>query len=560
MPANIRTIFISGHRNPDVDSIASAYALADLRKRLGDDRVQAICPGLLPPRAAWLFRHFNLTPPPSRGDVYLRVGDLLSDSCASVSASVTLYEGLKLLNASGEAAIPVTEPDGTFIGMLNPIGLLTQFLAITGENKGLSLAGRTVNSSTERIRDILKAETLCEGPEPGLRLYDVYVAAASPESFEARMDAVSGVRDLAIVCGDRPNIHQSVVARRIPLLIVTGDAPVNQTTIRSAAESGTTILRTRYDSGKVIRLLKFATPTGAAPLEKEGITLQSSDRVHDVRASVLHSPDNIFPVLDANRRLVGIVRKSDFTSLPPFRMIMVDHNETDQGIAGIDEIPVVEVVDHHRISFRPTAEPIKYTADVVGSTCTIVARMFRAAGLRPNKTTAGVLLCGLVSDTLLFQSPTTTDADREIAAWLEKICGESASSIMEGLLSVESPLSSMSPREAIDSDRKRYTEEGFRFALSQIEESNLQLFHRNLPALTSELDRLREEENLDFIALLVTDPVRGNSELVYRGIEPVRRALPYRHTPDGIFLLPGILSRKKQLLPELLTVLANARV
>ena len=238
-------------------------------------------------------------------------------------------------------------------------------------------------------------------------------------------------------------------------------------------------------------------------------------------------------------------------------MILVDHNETDQGIPGIEEIPVLEVVDHHRIAFRPTPEPIKYTADVVGSTCTIVTKMFRAAGLRPSRAVAGVLLCGIVSDTLLFQSPTTTQTDRDVAAWLEKICGETAASLMEGLLSVASVLSSMSLRDAINSDRKSYVEHGFSFALSQLEESNLQVYHRHLPELRAELEAIRAAEKLDFIALLVTDPVRGNSELVYAGQEAVRRALPYRRGEGDVFLLPGVLSRKKQLLPQILAVLAG---
>ena len=555
---DIRTIFTSGHRNPDVDSIASAYALADLHQRQGDRRVRAICPGLLPARAAWMFEHFHLTPPASRSDVYVRVSDLLSGDVPSVPASVTLYEALRILNESGESALPVVGEDGTFVGMLNPIVLLSQFLALTGEGRGLSLAGRTVCSTVEMIAGLLKAEILCEGaPRSGLRLVDVYVAAASPDSFECRMDAVSGVREIAIVCGDRPNIHANVVARRFPLLIITGDSPLDPATLRDAASAGTAILRTRYDSGKVIRLLKFATPTGYAPLEKEGVLLQASDRVHDVRATVLRSPDNIFPVLDGEHRLAGIVRKRDFTSPPPFRMILVDHNETDQGIPGIEEIPVLEVVDHHRIAFRPTPEPIKYTADVVGSTCTIVTKMFRAAGLRPSRAVAGVLLCGIVSDTLLFQSPTTTQTDRDIAAWLEKICGETAASLMEGLLSVASVLSSMSLRDAINSDRKSYVEHGFSFALSQLEESNLQVYHRHLPELRAELEAIRAAEKLDFIALLVTDPVRGNSELVYAGQEAVRRALPYRRGEGDVFLLPGVLSRKKQLLPQILAVLAG---
>jgi manganese-dependent inorganic pyrophosphatase len=237
-------------------------------------------------------------------------------------------------------------------------------------------------------------------------------------------------------------------------------------------------------------------------------------------------------------------------------MILVDHNETEQGIPGLEEIPVVEVVDHHRISFAATKDPIKYTADVVGSTCTLVARMFRGAGERPTKEVAGVLIAGIVSDTLLFQSPTTTDDDRAMCAWLEKLCGESAASIMEGLMSVASPLTSMSADEAVAADAKLYTEGGRKFVLAQIEESHLAVFHRHMAELAAALEKSMKSNGLDFAALMVTDPVRGNSELLFKGDEAVRRALPYRRAESGVLLMPGVLSRKKQLLPEVLAALA----
>ena len=236
-------------------------------------------------------------------------------------------------------------------------------------------------------------------------------------------------------------------------------------------------------------------------------------------------------------------------------MILVDHNETDQGIPGLEEVPVVEVVDHHRISFAATKEPIRYTADVVGSTCTLVARMFRAAGLRPTRETAGILIAGIVADTLLFQSPTTTDVDRAMCEWMEKICGEKAPDIMEGMLAVDSPLTSMSAKDALASDSKLYTEAGKRFMLAQIEETHLAIFHHCMKALSEAMADAIKENGLDFMALMVTDPVRGSSELLFMGDEGVRRALPYKKGEKGTFLMPGVLSRKKQLLPEILSAL-----
>ena len=337
--------WVCGHRNPDVDSVMSAYALADLRRRSGAEDVEAICAGRLPERARWVFDHFNLKPIRIRRDVYVRVRDLVDADVPSIDAGIPLVEALKALEASGESSLPVKGADGRFIGMLSPAKLLSLFIAKS---------------------------------------------------------------DLSL-------------------------------------------------------------PVVEAPLHHCAQTLLESDRVHDIRKSAIRNAHNHFPVVDENGKLLGTVLKRAFAEEPPYRMILVDHNAVEQGIPGVEELPVAEVVDHHRIAFAATKDPIKYTADVVGSTCTLVARMYRGAGLRPTKEMAGVLIAGIVSDTLLFQSPTTTETDRQMCAWLEKLCGESAQSIMDGLMSVASPLTSMSADKAIASDAKAYSEAGRKFILAQIE-------------------------------------------------------------------------------------------
>ena len=423
--------WVCGHRNPDVDSVMSACALADLRRRTGTEDVEAICAGRMPERARWVFDRFNLKPIRVRRDVYVRVRDLLAPDVPMVDADLSLVEALKALEQSGESSLPVRDRDGRFVGMLSPAKLLSLFIAKS---------------------------------------------------------------DLGI-------------------------------------------------------------PVGKAPLHQCAQTLVESDRVHDIRKSAIRNAHNHFPVVDEGGRLLGTVLKRAFAEEPPYRMILVDHNEQEQGIPGVEELPVVEVVDHHRIAFAATKDPIKYTADVVGSTCTLVARMYRGAGLRPTKEMAGVLIAGIVSDTLLFQSPTTTETDRQMCAWLEKLCGESAESIMTGLMSVASPLTSMSADKAIASDAKTYSEGGRKFVLAQIEESNLAVFRRHQAELAAAMERTVKASGLDFMALMVTDPVRGNSELLFRGDDSVRRALPYRRGDRGTLLMPGVLSRKKQLLPEILAAL-----
>lgn len=425
--------YICGHRNPDVDSVMSAYALADLRRRTGLGAVEALCAGRLPPKAKWVFDRFaikgGVRP---RRDVYVRVRDLVDPRVPMIDSDRTLEDALRILAESGESSLPVRDATGgAFLGMLSPAKLLSLFIS--------------------------KA-------------------------------------DLSLRVAD-------------------------------------------------------------APLHFETIVLSANDRVHDIKAAAIRNPHNHFPVVDDAGLLIGTVLKRAFAEKPPFRMILVDHNETAQGIPGVEELPVIEVVDHHRIAVSPTTDPIKYTADVVGATCTLVAQLFRAAGERPTKEIAGALLAGVVSDTLLFQSPTTTDIDRAIAPWLEKLCGATAEELMKGLMSVQTPLASMPPEQAIAIDAKTYTECGRTFILAQVEESQFTVLHQKAAALLAAMDRTVAAGRLDFMALMITDPVSGNSELLFSGNDAVRRALPYRRGPNGTLLMPGVLSRKKQLLPEVLAAL-----
>ena len=414
-----------------------------------------------------------------------------------------------------------------------------------------SVMGAYALADLRRRTGLADVEALCAGrlPPRAKWVFDRF-GLTPPVS---RGDVYERVRDL--IASDVP-----VISAKTPLI----DA------LRALEASGESSLPVAAEDGRFFGMLSpakllalfiakddLSRPTGSAPLHACSLVLAANDRVHDVKAACIRNAHNHFPVVDENGKLLGTVLKRGFAETPPFRMILVDHNETEQGIPGLEEIPVLEVVDHHRISFTSTPEPIKYTADAVGSSCTIVARMFRGAGLRPSKEVAGVLLAGIVADTLLFQSPTTTDVDHLFARWLEKISGTTAQELMDGMMSVASALTTLSSAQAIDSDRKSYAEGGWKFALAQLEESNLTLFHRRLDALGTELSNVVGRDGLDFAALLVTDPVRGNSELLFRGAEQVRRALPWRTHPRGTFLLPGVLSRKKQLLPAILSSLST---
>lgn len=549
-------IFVSGHRNPDIDSIASAYALAELRRRQGVKQITAVCPGMLPERAAWLFKRFGVKPPDSRNDIHVRLSDMADDRVPVIEADTTLLDAVTVLKDSAMPRLPVVEKDKTFLGMLSPLTLLSKLLNVGCDSEN-SLTGRRVHSSIRLIRQVLNAETLTCFEDEAIQDFCVYVAAMSQDNFEKHLPQTH--HELAVIAGDRPEIHIRALARPIRLLIVTGNCPVEKLIVDEAEKRRVTILRTPYDSASVIRRIKFSMPVRFADFAEDSFLLSTHDLLRDVRSDVLSAPEDVYPVIGDDAKLAGVVTKRRFNAPPPFRMILVDHNETAQGIPGLEEIPVIEVVDHHRIGMMPTAQPIKFTGDIVGSTCTLVAMMYRASGESLTPECAGILLGGIVSDTLNLRSPTTAPLDHRMCEWLEKISGVKGADLMADLMKLDSPLISKSAEEVINGDRKNYEDNHFRFAVAQVEENNLELLHQRLPELERAVSEAVRRDSLDFFALLVTDPVRGNSELLMEGLPAVLKRMPYSRTPDGIFLLPGVLSRKKQLLPQLLSITSGSQ-
>ena len=552
-----KMIFVTGHRNPDIDSIASSFALAELRRRQNPEtKFLAICPGILPERAAYLFDRFRLRPPESRGDVYLRIADVMDSAIPTVSAGTAIMDAVRILNTSGYSRLPVIGAEGKLVGMLSPLNLLSRLLDV-GRDAGSGLTGRLIRSSIDLITRVIEAKKLTAFDTDVVQDLHVYVAAMGVDSFETHLPREKDQRELALISGDRPEIHLRALQRRIRLLIVTGDKSVDPLILKEAENRKVTILATRFDSASVIRRLKFSVPVEEFGFGTDSFTLSPHDRLRSLETQILSHPEDVIPVVDADGSFLGVVGKKNITAPPPYRMILVDHNEPEQSIPGIEDLPVIEVVDHHRIGMMRTQTPIKFTGDIVGSTCTLVAAMFKSLGESLTPELAGLLLSGLVADTLNLKSPTASPLDFRMHEWLEKISGVKAAALMEELSRIASPLSSGKTQDVIESDRKSYSDGKFHFSLSQVEETKLELLRRRKEELARTMGEIMKRENLHFIALLVTDAVRENSELLILGDPDVIRRLPYHADADGIFLLPGILSRKKQLLPQILAITAE---
>ena len=548
----IKRIYVTGHRNPDVDSLASAVALAELRRRQGYSNIQAICPGVLPEKGKYLFERFHTTPPLSRNDIYLRIRHIISNDVPFIKAGIPLLDAVSMLKSSDHMRLPIVDENNKYIGILSPLNLLSHLLGI-GYDSGSSLTGRTINSSIDLIAKVIKADILTGSDTAKIQKFKIYIATMGVESFDSHIP-LNDPNELAIISGDRSDIHLRALENKIRLLIITGEKSVEPIILNAAKMQNVTILKTNLDSAKVIGRIKFAMPVEDFALSESKLVLHPQDRVSVFFDQILNTPGDVIPVVERDGELIGVVLKKSISEAPPHRLILVDHNEMDQSIPGAEEIPIIEVVDHHRIGMQPTISPIKFTGDVVGSTCTLIASMYKSLGESLTPDLAGILLGGIVTDTLNLKSPTTSPLDRRMLEWLEKISGVSATSLMEELSHIDSPLASSTPDVVINSDRKTYTNGKYKFSLSQVEETNLELLHQRQDELIEAMKKIQNDEGLNFIGLLVTDAVRETSEMLMIGANEIIHDLPYKAIGQNLFDLPDVLSRKKQLLPQVLFI------
>ncbi len=542
-------IIVVGHRNPDVDSVAASHALAELKKAQGVASVQAACAGLPGARAEYLFERFQVPLPPSRNDVFPCVRNLLNPEAPWIAKGESLYDAILLLEQHHVARLPVVDAEGRYHGMLSLFALLGDLLQSTDSG----LTGRKVRSSLNLIIEVLAGEVLSLADPEIEQDFEVYVAAMNVESMKEHIPR-ERPEQLALVVGDRSDIHLLGIGLGVRLMIITGSREIDDVVLAAARARGVSVIKTSFDSATAVRRLKFSSPVELL-MRTDVEAFHLDQRINDIRGFISADPADNFPVVDFDGKFLGSFTKNDLDNRVPLQVVLVDHNEFDQGIQGLETVPVIEVVDHHRLGMPPTSLPIKITCDVVGSTCTLITEMFLAAQLPIPAATAGIMLGGIITDTLLLRSPTTTARDRMAVRYLEQQCGVAGEELMRELFAIGSSIARLEAPALLMQDKKDFSSGKFTFAVSQVEEASFEEFYTHEQALLDAVKELVQRENLNFFGLLVTNVVRETSLLLVWGDEWILRRLPYRKIHDHLYDLPGVLSRKKQLLPVLLKMI-----
>ncbi|PTX98963.1 putative manganese-dependent inorganic diphosphatase [Opitutus sp. ER46] len=544
--------YVIGHRNPDADAICSAIAYAAFKEARGERGYVAARCGNSNARIDTILRRFHQPLPLYLSDVSPRVHDLMTADVISIPQGATCAEALELIDQHAIRILPVVGPERSVVGTVSLAHLGGVFIPRVSEPRLM----RQVHTSLAHMVRALRGKALNLVKEQQVEQLFVRLGTMDVSSFWAISirENIPAEKSI-IVVGDRTDIQRRAIDIGIRALIITGNNDIDAETLALARARGVSVIQSPYDSATTAWVVRTASTIDRI-IDRDFKSVGPDTRIADIRKLLAPTTAHELIVTSDEGCLIGIITKSDVLKPVQTRLVLVDHNELTQAVPGAEEVTITEVIDHHRLGALNTAQPILFINEPVGSTCTIVADLFRREGITPTPDIAGVMMSGLISDTLHLNGPTTTAKDARTLAWLAEIAGMNPKQLADEIFNSGSVILAVPPEKVVRSDLKVYEEQGIRYAVSQVEELGFGNFWRHAKPIADALEALCTQDRLDFAALLVTDINTQNSLLIVKGGPEVVRRINYPHVEqDEIFDLQGIVSRKKQLIPYLTSLL-----
>ena len=537
---NTKPIYIIGHRNPDTDSICSAIGYAHLKQALGENVVAARA-GKVNAETKYALEYFHMQQPLLLSDLYPRVKDVLLDCKIVVKQHDTLRQLGEIMRDHDLRSVPVTDSKGILVGIVTVSDLAKRYFQ--------ELGMANLSDMRVRYRDIIAAidaKVLVDGIESDFIQGDVRIAAGSLKTIKA------GIKENDIVLiGDR---HDETiidcVEQGISVLIITGNGRVSADVIEAAEARHMFVLSTPYDTYTTARLINQCVPVRRI-MHENPVCFKPMDLLSDIKGTMEETHYRNYPVIE-NGRLVGLVSRDELTMPERDRVILVDHNERGQAVEGIEEAKIVEVIDHHRLGGIQTSEPIFTHAEPVGCTATIVANMHWQQDVDIPAPVAGLLLSAILSDTVLFKSPTCTPYDKKTAERLAEIAGVDFKEYGMAMLKAGSGIGDMTPMEIAKNDSKEFQMGDYHLLISQISVMDTKEVLGLEPQLIEAMTTICEKEGFDMSLVMVTDILEEATYLLYAGSPKTLIGEAFKKDASGTHVyLPGVMSRKKQIVPPL---------
>ena len=538
--SNAKPIYVIGHRNPDTDSICSSLAYAALKQALGQDAVAART-GQVNAETKYALEYFGVEAPIFLSDLYPRVKDVMLDSDTIVRETDTLRELGKIMQEKSLRSVPVTDEEGVLAGIVTVSDLAQRYFEeINMQN--LDKAGvylRAVIASIEgKVLASADEDTLVKGT----------VRIASSSRHTAAKLVQPG--DVVLVGEGRYDSMMEILEHEIACLIMTDEGNVPDDILAKARARHILLAVTAYDAYTAARLINQCVPVGYI-MKKSMISFGQQQLLSDIKGTIASTNFRNYPVVE-NGRLIGLVSRDNLMVPEPEQVILVDHNERGQAIEGIENARIVEIIDHHRLGGMQTGEPIYIREEPVGCTATIIANMYWQNNVEIAAPIAGLLLSAIISDTVLFKSPTCTVYDMKTAERLAGIADVKMVQYGMDMLKAGSGIGGMSPMEIVKNDMKEFQFGDYHVLISQISVMGYEEIMALKDQLLESMSAVSEQENFDLMLLMVTNILEESTELLYVGSPKTLIGDAFKKDASGNSIyLPGVMSRKKQIIPPM---------
>lgn len=543
-----KTIVI-GHKNPDTDSICSAICYANLKQITSGGEYVPGRAGHVNSETQFVLDYFRMAAPKETQTVKTQVKDIEIRETKGVAKNISLKKAWNLMQDAGVVTIPAVTEDNVLEGLIT-VGDITRSYMNVYDSSILSKACTQYTN----IIETLEGAMLIGDEREYFKEGKVLIAAANPDMMEYYIEK----HDLVIL-GNRYESQLCAIEMEAGCIIVCEGAGVSMTIKKLAQERGCTVITTPYDTYTAARLINQSMPISFFMKTENLITFDTDDYIDDIKEVMASKRHRDFPILDKNGKYKGMISRRNLLGARGKNVILVDHNERSQAVDGMENANILEIIDHHRLGTVETMGPVFFRNQPLGCTATIIYQMYKEAGVTIENKIAGLLCSAIISDTLLFRSPTCTPVDKDAAMKLAAIAGIDVEQLANKMFAAGSKLKGKSDAEIFYQDFKRFTAGKIAFGVGQITSLNAGELNELKSRMLTYMDRAREDEKVDMMFFMLTNILTESTELICDGQGAKQLAGEAFHLGDEemdkeehIVSLPGVVSRKKQLVPGLM--------
>lgn len=542
-------VYVSGHRNPDTDSICSAIAYSYLLNATNKYNAIPVRLGEINRETEYVLKRFGVEHPVLLKTVKQKVEDLNYDKVTVFSKDLTLKTAWFLLKQQNLKSAPILDEHGQLLGLLSTSNIIEGYM-----DQWDSEVLKKAKTPVENVIDTLEANVIYLNESLKVVEGDIHIAAMSGSEAKKRIHE----NDVVIVGGDRSDDLEELISVKPSLIVLTGSLTADENVVKKCEEQGISMISTPFNTYQTSQQIVQAIPVEYVMIKGDIKTFSTDDTLDYMKEVMSETRYRGYPVIDLNNRCVGSI--SRFALLKGLRkkVILVDHNERGQSIPGIEEADILEIVDHHRVADIQTVGPLMFRGEPLGSTATIVTKMFDELDVEMPSHIAGLLLGAVVSDTLLFKSPTCTPVDTKIAKKLAKIAGVDIQEFAMEMFKAGTSLVGKTVDEIFNQDFKKFSFDNLQVGVAQVNSMDIEGFLPYKKDMLDYMNKFAEDNNLEFTLLLLTDIINANSEIFVGGPRPelVEKAFNVQLT-ERQGTLAGVISRKKQVVPAITAVMSE---